>query len=450
MRRAFYFLMIAMPAIAAQAETLNLEQAIDRALHSDPRIEERRHFVEVARATLAEVKGHEGWILDANTFIALAPKVEGNLFQGGACNPGACQLRDDRYDLNGIVPWVYAKLSLIKPLATFGKIENYEQAAQANILIKDQDVRLQRANTVLDVKHAYYGFLAARDTRLLLEDVDKRIASAIELVQRWLDEGTGDVKQSDLYALQSGRALVGKYHAQAAALEKIALDGLKVVTGVGLDQPLDVADQRLVPVAMPTAGLSDLQQQALHERAEMKQLESGLKARRSLVEASKSEANPNLYAGIAGFFSVAPGRDHLNNPFISDPFNDVGLSPVLGMQWSWTKGVQDAKTAAAEAELNALIAKSSLARQGIPFQVSEQYYQSQGYNQAVQSLEEASRSARRWMIASYADFEAGVEKADKVMMAFQAYVVAAADYLQTTFDYNMHVAQLESVSGALP
>ncbi|MBI3773831.1 MAG: TolC family protein [Gammaproteobacteria bacterium] len=450
MRQMFFTVLLALPVFAVRAETLNLEQAIDRALHSDPRIEERRQFVEVARATLAEVKGHEGWILDANTFLALAPKVEGNIFKDGVCNPGQCQLRNDRYDINNISPWVHLKMTLVKPLNTFGKIENYEDAAQANILVKDQDVRLQRTSTAMDVKRAYYGYLAARDSRLLLEDVARRLDKVIALVEKWLDEGEGDVKQMDLYALQSGRALVAKYRAQAEALEQVALSGLKVVTGVGLDQPLEVSDERLSPVALPATALPELQQLALEQRPEMKQLASGLRARRSLVAASKSEANPNLYAGVSGFLSYTPGRDHLDNPYISDPFNDIGLSPMIGLQWSWTKGVQDAKTQAAEAELNALIAKSSLARQGIPFQVAEQYYQTQGYYQAVQNLEEASRSSRRWMIAAYTDFEAGMEKAEKIMMAFQGYVMASTDYLQTIFEYNMHVAQLESVSGALP
>jgi hypothetical protein len=62
-------------------------------------------------------------------------------------------------------------------------------------------------------------------------------------------------------------------------------------------------------------------------------------------------------------------------------------------------------------------------------------------------MEDASRSARRWMIASFADFEAGQEKGDKVVTALQSYVLAHTDYLKTVFDYNMHVAQLSHVTG---
>ena len=125
----------------------------------------------------------------------------------------------------------------------------------------------------------------------------------------------------------------------------------------------------------------------------------------------------------------------------------MGLTPIVGLKWDWTGGVQAAQVAQAEAELNALIAKAAQAREGIPFQVAEQYHQVNAYHDAVAHMADASRSARRWMIASFADFEAGQEKGDKVVTAFQGYVLAHTQYLQTVFDYNMHVAQLLRVTG---
>ncbi len=434
-------------ALPATAETLDLEQAIERALDSDPRIEERRHFVAAARGMLEEVEGHGGWFVESNSFLALAPQVEGSLFKNGACAPGNCELRDDRYEFQGASPWFNLELALIKPLHSFGKLENYSEAAEANIRIKDQDVQLQRNATVLDVKQAYYGYLAARDGRLLLEDVEKRLQGAIDLVQQWLDQGEGEVKQSDLYALQSGRALVAKYKAQSAALEQVALGGLKVLTGIPQEETLAVADRRIRPVELPDWEMAELQSQAMKQRPEMAQLEAGLQARRALVAANKSNSKPDLYAGVVASLSYAPERDRLKNPYIYDPFNEAGMTPLIGLRWNWTPGVDDGKITTAEAELNALIAKSSFARMGIPYQVAEQYYQVQGYYEAVQRLEEAGRSARRWMIASYTDFEAGLGEAEKIMTAMQAYVLAMTDYLQTTFEYNMHVARLEDAAG---
>jgi hypothetical protein len=51
------------------------------------------------------------------------------------------------------------------------------------------------------------------------------------------------------------------------------------------------------------------------------------------------------------------------------------------------------------------------------------------------------------MISSYADFEAGVEQADKVISAFLGYIQAYSDYLKTVNDYNLNVAKLQVVTG---
>ena len=51
-------------------------------------------------------------------------------------------------------------------------------------------------------------------------------------------------------------------------------------------------------------------------------------------------------------------------------------------------------------------------------------------------------------IGRYADYEAGLEEASKVVEAFQGYVLAHSDYLGTVDKYNNDVAKLMSVSGA--
>ena len=435
--------------VAAETITLTLEQATARALSIDPRIAERQHFVESAQALLQEVRGNEDWKFDGNAFLAMSPGVEGSPFEGGGCIPGNCTLRSDKYDLkkNGVSPWLNFQLTIIKPLYSFGKIENYSAAAQANIQVKENDIRIQRGATAIDVKRAYYGYLAARDSFRFLEDVRTRIAKALEVAQKWLDEGESDMRQADIFALQAGHSLVGRYIAQVEGTQKIALEGLKVLTGVRAADELQLADQTLSPVALPEGVLADFQQRALVQRPEMLQVEAGLQARRALIEARRADVMPNLYAGVAGVFSYSPNRDQLDNPYIYDPFNETGLTPMIGLKWDWQRGVQRAKVAQEQAELNALIAKSSLARQGIPFQVAEQYYQVQAEHVALQELSEGSRHARRWMVGRYADFEAGLETADRVINAFQGYVLTQTDYIKTTYEYNMRVAQLQNVVG---
>lgn len=439
------FLAAAAAAWPLSAQTIDLKRAIDMSLSADPRIKEQDQVVEHARALLEEAQGNRGFKLDANAFIGLAPKVEGGFYEGGAFS-GTTPRRDGG-SINGLSDWTFLQFTLVKPLYTFGKIERYSEAAQGNIDVKRGDVRLARAATIHDVKRAYYGYLTARDTRKLLEDVQSKADGAIARTEKALKADDGTARNSDLYALQAGRGMLQKYLAQARAIETVSLNGLKVLTGVGLGGQLEVADQTIQPEPLPSATLAQLQEKATQNRPEMAQLESGLRARRALVAAKKAEMYPNIYAGLAGTASYASRRERLKNPYLYDPFNSAGITPVVGMKWDVQFDVVSAKVAQAQAELEQLVAKNQYAQAGIPFEVAEAYEQVQSNYLAYKELEKGAAASRRWMVAAFADFNAGLEKSDVVADALRTYALTQAEYLKTINDYNMAVAQLQRVTG---
>ncbi|MBT9567905.1 MAG: TolC family protein [Thiobacillus sp.] len=431
----------------AQAETVNLQQAVAMSLAADPRIKEREQVVEAARGMLQEVQGNSGWRVSANAFIGLAPKVEGGFYQNGAYTGTSPRTDGDR--INGLSDWTHLDFALIKPLYTFGKIERYGEAAQGNIDLKRGELKQSRTDTIYDTKRAYYGYLTARDTRVFLEDMRGRLDQAIRSVERQLKDDTGEAKQSDLYALQTAKSLLAKYVHQSRAIEKISLDGLKVLTGTGLKSNLEVADSRIEPVPFPQIELAELQSRALQDRPEMQQLEAGLRARRALVAAKKADRMPDVYAGVVGQLNYASQRDRLDNPYINDPFNGSGLTPVVGVKWDTVFGAATARVDQAQAELEALNHKKAFAVAGIPFEVSEAYANARANFDSQSDLSEGAAAARRWMVSSLADFSAGVETADKVAEALKNYVLAQTEYLRTVNDYNMNVAQLARLTGEL-
>ncbi|HFD32001.1 MAG TPA: TolC family protein [Gammaproteobacteria bacterium] len=446
---AFYALFSTIFFMAdVSAKPITLDEAIEKALNADPRISEKQAMVRHAEAQLKEAENSDGITINVNTFLGISPGLKGGLFKGSCGNGVECKSRDDRFDLaDGLSPWYYLQYSFIKPLKTFGKIENFAIAAKHNIKVKEQDVRLQRGNTVYDVKKAYYGYITAHNSNLFLADIQKRIDSAIETIEIWLEEDEGKASQGDLYALQSASALAESYVKRAQALEKVALEGLKVLMGIPLTQSLELADKRLSPLDLPEEDLEFMQIKAMKDRPEAIQLEQGLKARRALVKAKRSMKKPNIYAGVAGMLAYSPLRDRIDNPHITDPFNDAGVTPLIGVQWQWSGGVQDAKTQQSQAELDALLEKNAFAQRGIPYQVSESYAQAQAYYDSTRLLKKSAKAARKWMIASYTDFEAGLEPVDKMVTAFQGYVLSYTEYLTTVYDYNMHVANLQRMIG---
>jgi outer membrane protein TolC len=438
-------------AVPGQAETVNLQQAVEMSLAADPRIKEREQVVEAARGLLQEVKGNAGWRASANAFLGLAPEAEGGFFQGGSysCTALPCTPRTDGDKIDGISDWTHLDFALIKPLYTFGKVERYGEAAQGNVDLKQGELKQTRTDTVYDAKRAYFGYLTARDIRVFLEDMQGRLKQAISGVEQDLKEETGEAKQSDLYALQAAKGLIAKCVYQARAIEKISLDGLKVLTGAGLKSDLAVADERIEPVAFPQIDLAEFQSRALQDRPEMQQLEAGLRARRALVAAKKADRMPDVYAGVIGQFNYASQRERLDNPYLNDPFNGGGLTPVVGVKWDTVFGVASARVNQAQAELEALNHKKAFALAGIPFEVSEAYANAQANFDSQRELAEGAAAARRWMVASLADLSAGIESADKVADAIKSYVLTQTEYLRTVNDYNMNVAQLARLTGEL-
>lgn len=435
------------PVLPAWAETVTLQQAVEMSLAADPRIKEREQVVEAARALVQEVKGNVGWRVSANAFIGLAPEAEGGFYQGGAFS-GATP-RTDGDKIRGISDWTHLDFALIKPLYTFGKVERYSDAAQGNVELKQGELKQTRADIVYDTKRAYFGYLTARDSRAFLEDMQGRVDQAIATVERGLKEESGEVRQSDLFALQTAKGLLTKYVHQARAIEKISLDGLKVLTGAGLQADLQVADSRIAPVAFPQVDLAEFQARALQDRPEMQQLEAGLRARRALLAAKKADRMPDVYAGVVGQFNYASQRERLDNPYLYDPFNGGGLTPVVGVKWDTVFGVAAARVDQAQAELEALNHKKAFAIAGIPYEVGEAYVNAQANFESQRALADGAAAARRWMIAALADFSAGLETADKVADAIKNYALVQTEYLRTVNDYNMNVAQLARLTGEL-
>jgi len=423
---------------------LDIDQVYERAKNTDPRISEKEKLVDVGRGLLAEAKGAESWIFDINTFVGLSPDVKGGVFED---SEGNLKIDSNALDFTGVSPWYNLQLAIVRPISTFGKAEGYTEAAENNIKVQTGEVSIQRGKTYIDVLTAYYGYLAARDAVYMLEDANKKVQSAIDLVQGWLDEGSAEAKQSDLFALQTGSGILHRYMEQARGLQSIAAAGLRFLTGIEDKDTIEPVDSKLQPLPLPEKTLAEFQKLALENRPEMMQVEAGLNARRALLSAKQSEAYPNLYWGIVGSFAYSPNRPRLEELAIYDPFNHYGATPIIGFKWDWWAGRQEGQVKQAEAEYNALIEKKSFAQRGIPFEVAEQYHNVQSYYKMVQHLYDAARSGRRWMLASYADFEAGVEEAEKVMTAFQGYILAYSDYLQIVNSYNIYVGRLRVVTG---
>jgi len=439
-------------ASAVPGDPLTLDQATDMALNADPRIDEQRANVARAQALIQRVEGEGGVRVSANLYAGLAPRASDGIFTNGTNTCPAnesCTLRDDGADLDeGITVTTGLTASIIQPLYTFGKLENYGKAARLNRDVKASEVAIARGKTWLTVRRAYWGYLAARDTRRMLEGVKRKVDSTRDELKRKVDDGRATMSQ--FYALESGAARLDRYLAEAESVESIAIDGLKTIIGVPIDAEISVAERRIEPVDLPQADLGQLADRALAQRPEMAMAENGQAAMRNYVAARKSERYPNLYAGVIAGATYTPGRERLKNPYIYEPLNTAFATPVIGVKWDFNPGVVRANVSDSEAQLQEVVAKAELARQGIPFQVAEAYHQAHGLDRQIAALDTAKDNTRKWMVSSFLDFQAGLVDGGKLADAVKANTEAQADYFRAINDFNMSVARLAVATGDYP
>ncbi len=343
---------------------------------------------------------------------------------------------------------VFGNLSftLMQPLYTFGKIAYREEAAARNISIKKSGVDLQKGEVIYNVSHAYYGLILANQGKGAVADARTYLKDTRERLTRLRQINSPNVKESDEYRLAMYEGGVEKFAAQADEGSKVAYRALKGLIGYGENQNFQVPE--ILPTPNAPAGLDYYIKMALDERPEFKQLKQGLVARQLLVDAAKADRLPSFFFAVLGQVAGAPGREHNPDPYVNDFFNGIGALPVLGAQWHFDFGILKAKVGQARAELDKLRHDEKTALMGIPIQVSQDYGKVQENYKGSIGMEKAYINARRWLITAFSNFDMGLGNMDEIFRAFERYGSFRGDYLQTLFDYNLAVAELDKSSGA--
>ena len=127
-----------------------------------------------------------------------------------------------------------------------------------------------------------------------------------------------------------------------------------------------------------------------------------------------------------------------------------GAMPVVGAKWHFDFGILKAKIGQARAELDQLQYTEKHALMGIPVEVARDYGKVQENYKGSEGMEKAYVNARRWLVASFSNFDMGLGKMDDIFQAFERFGSFRGDYLMALYDYNLAVAQLDKSSGAFP
>jgi outer membrane protein TolC len=419
---------------------LGLPEVIRMAVNASPEMAERRSEELSAKSDLAQAEAGYYPQVDATALLgpvndARRPEVVGN------------RIIDPTTDFWTIGVFGRLNLAMTQPLYTFGKISNRRDAAQHGVVAREAG-QVQTSNEIaLQVKELYYALVLSKAAIEAAKEAGGFFDEARSHMERLLQAGSSNVVESELYRVDAYRADAVRGRAEAEKGANISYFALKRLIGLPPDRDFEPADKTLAfkpgELDQPEAYIH----KALAERPEFKQLEQGLAAQKSLVEASRADRYPSFFAALAGSFAAAPGREAFHNPYITDDFNHVYGGVVTGVNWHFDFGILKARVEKESAEYERLSHTKAKAELNIPIQVMKSYEDVKEYKTAAEAYETGAVASRKWIVAALTGFDMGAGTADDLLRAIERYGQNRGKYLEALFNYNLSLAQLEYAMG---
>ncbi len=426
---------------------LSLEQLIQLAIERSPEMAQAEKDILIAESDLEQAKAARfpqidalaiGGVVDAadRPIVVVSPRPgPGDRYLRG-------RLENPDWDPGDPGPFGKLDITVIQPLYTFGKISNRIDAAIKGVEVKKAAREKTRGDVELRVKELYFALLLSRQGKEAAEDVSSFVEDARKRIKRLLELGSASVDESDLYRVEAYAAEAKRFKAKAESGSRLAYMALKQMIGFPPEKDFELDAKELPKDPRALGEQKDYIEMALRMRPELEQIEKGLEAKKSLVEAAKADMYPSIFlAGVASL-AGAPNREHMDVAFIGDDYNHANGGVVVGAKWHFDFGIQQAKVSKAKAEYERLLHTRDYALRNIPLEVAKHYQDAIEHMQAFQASEEAAAAARKWVVVAFANFDMGVGQARDIFFAVERYGKNQGDYLLSLLNYHLALARL--------
>lgn len=343
-------------------------------------------------------------------------------------------------------PWIRLGISGGIPLWTFGKITGAWDAAEAGVRAAGVGVERAQDEVAWQVRRAYLTLLLARDIAYLIEDGRGYIDDAREETQKRIDSGEGGGSMVDLYKIDALAAEVDARELQARRLERLALAGLELLTGVA--DGATIADLPLSPFALAVQSRADYVELAARERTDLRLLEAGLAAQRAKVEIETARYYPDLLLTASASYAYSSATVDQHNPWVSDPFNTSGVGAALVLECPLDFAVDHARVEEAEATLRRLEQQREVLGQAAELEVTDAWESLEEARGRMGAYDRARVAAKRWLIAMLQGMTLGLHQASDMTDALVAFFQNELHYLNAVYDLDVAWARLALATGS--
>lgn len=421
----------------AAKEVYTLKDLIRRALATSPELRQFQRGAEVAMAKKDQADAGRLPQIELTAVVGPSPRARGSIVD----SPD----RKDSPTVDNVFERV--EMTLVQPLYTFGKITGYRDAATEGVKVEKAKIEEKASDVILRIKELYFGRLLASDVLGLVDEIIEDLDKAIDKTERKLKAETPDADEVDLYKLRAFRGEVLKNRNEAQKGFDLATTALRTFAGLDPGQPLELDAKGLDHSPKMVEPEDQAIGTAIDLRPEMAQVRAGLKATEALVQVEESNLYPQFFVALNGVFAQAGNRTRQQNPFVFDPLNERYAAVVLGLKYNFDFGITRGKIREAQSEHFKLQETKQFAEQGIPLQVRKAHRELTEATETIRATDEGWRNARKWLVASKANYDLGVGDARDLGQAFETYARLRGENFKAIYNYNLSLANLEHATG---
>lgn len=334
------------------------------------------------------------------------------------------------------------ELELTQPIYTFGKIENAVKAADQNIKVRSAGVEAAKREAEVNVIRAYWGLKTARASRDTVKDARDEVAPWVKKIEEELDEGEGRYTETDLQRLKVALTQIDIVIANLERAAVIAKAALRPLVG----EEVDIDDSELAPIDKEDRPLVFYLTAAQVNRPELKQVEAGVSALRSIAKARRAEMFPDL-ALVGGLnFRYAPTIEDSQSAFVSHA-NQIGFGLFLALRQPLDIIIKHSRMKHAQAEAGVMAAQRNLAKDGVAFEVAKVHADLTEVRRRLELADRGQRVARGWLNAVRQNMDLGTVEARDLVDSARSYFELRLAYFQAIMDFNITQAQLRRAAG---
>jgi outer membrane protein TolC len=427
----------ATPAVAAPNK-LTLPELIAHA-RRHARVQADEFAIKAARAQAGEARGARFPKITATGFLGPSPRIE--------CVDPACTMTSptEQEDVNIEGLFGGAKINLVQPLFTFGKLSALSEAAAHAISAATFQKQITENDLVVQAHKAYFGLKLARELIYMLEDGNEQIEKARKQVQKEVEDGKGEKTVQDRLRLETLAAEVSARLLEAREAEAIALAGVRVIAN---DPGADIDKDSLEPLVYDLG--HNPRPYVERARTEGPDLKMAAEKAASVKELARAERNkwwPDLAFAAGLNFARARGVDDPPSAFANDPFNQQSVTLGLALQWTFDPVGQLARWRRARAQAEQAEALVKAAGSLTDVQVQTAHARAASAKQRITAMRQGEKAARGWVASVMAGDAIGVTSPKELADAYVAYFTVRARMLQSVYDWNLAVADLKRYIG---